>query len=69
MAAYKSGTETVPLGREVGGDERKDIQRESVDGNKGVLPLADGRQRCRNVLVELRDVIEGEAVGQINTRA
>ena len=45
MAAHERGTETVLLGREVGGDEGKDIQRDAVDVNEGVLPLADGRQR------------------------
>ena len=48
------------------GDERKDIQRDAVDGNKGVPPLADIRQCCRNIPVELRDVVEGEAVGEIS---
>ena len=43
MTAYESGAETVVLGREMGGDEGEDIQREAVYGNEGVHPLADCR--------------------------
>ena len=44
MATDGSGLETVPLGREEGGYERKDVQRNTVDGNEGVPPLAN---RCK----------------------
>jgi len=44
MPAYKRGAEAVVLGREMGGDQGNDIQRNAVYGNEGVLPLADGRQ-------------------------
>ena len=32
MTTDESSVETVPLGREVGGYERKDVQRNTVDG-------------------------------------
>ena len=45
MTTDGSGVETVPLGREVGGYERKDVQRNTVDGNERVPPRADSCQR------------------------
>ena len=45
MTAHESGVESVILGGEMGGDERKDIQRDTIDGNERVPPLADVRQR------------------------
>jgi len=50
----------------VGGDEGKDIRRETIDVNEGVPPLADVRQRGRDVPVELRNVVEGEAVEDVS---
>jgi hypothetical protein len=44
MTAYKTGAETVPLGREVGGDKGKDVHRDAVYANERVPPLADSRQ-------------------------
>ena len=44
MTAYKTNAEAVFLGREVGGDEGKDIQGDTVDVDEGVPPLANGRQ-------------------------
>ena len=61
MTTNERGAEAVLLGREVGRDERKDVQRYAVDGNEGVLPLANGCQCGRSVLVELRDLVWGEA--------
>jgi len=61
MTAYATGVETVRLGIEVGGNEGKDIQRDAVDMNEGVPPLADVCQRGRNIPVELGDVVKGEA--------
>ena len=37
MTTHESAAETILLRREVGGDEGKDIQRDAVDGNEGVL--------------------------------
>jgi len=31
MAAHEACAETVSLGREIGGDEGKDVQRDAVD--------------------------------------
>jgi len=44
MAAHEGGTETLLLGREIGGDQGEDIHRGAVYGNEGVDPLVDGRQ-------------------------
>ena len=65
MTTHERGTETVPLGGEVGGDEGEDIQWDAVDGNEGVLPLAYGCQCGRSILVELRNRIRSEAVGKL----
>ena len=66
MTAYESGVEEVLLGREMGGDERNNIQRDAIDGDERVPPLADIRQRRRNISVELRNIVEGETVGDIS---
>ena len=52
----------------MGGDEGKDIQRDTVYANERVPPLADIRQCSRNVPVELRDIIECGAAGRGNQR-
>jgi len=59
MTAHMTGAETVRLGIEVGGDEGKDVQRDAVDVNEGIPPLADVCQRGRNIPVEFRDVVRG----------
>ena len=66
MAAYIAGAETVRLEIEVGGDKGKDIQRKAIDVNERVPPLADVHQRGRNIPIELRNVVEGEAVEEIS---
>lgn len=63
VTAHESGAELFLLKSEMGRDKRENVQRNAVDGNKGVPPLADIRQHCGNVLVKLRDVVKGEAVG------
>ena len=68
VTAHTIGVQKVLLGIEMGGNERKDIQRNAVDGNEGVPPLANVCQRCRNVLIELRDVVEGKAAEGVNPR-
>ena len=45
MTADESGAESVLLGRQVGGDEGKNVQWDAVDGSKRVLPFAYGYQR------------------------
>ena len=62
MTTNERGAETVLLGREVGGDEREDVQRDAVDGDEGVLPLANGRQCGRSIPVESRNRVRGETV-------
>ena len=51
MAADEGGEESVLLGRQVGGDEGKNVERDAVDGGKRVLPFADGCQCGRSVAV------------------
>ena len=65
MTAYESGLETI-LQKEMGGDQGKDVQRDTVYGNEGVPPLPDSRQRSRDILVELRNLIEGETIEQVS---
>ena len=62
MVAYKSGAEAVLLGREIGGDEGKDIRREAAYGNQRVYPFTDGRQCSRSTSVEFGNVIKGETI-------
>jgi hypothetical protein len=45
MTTDGSGIETVPLGREVGGYERKDVQWNPVDWCERIPPLANRCQR------------------------
>ena len=66
MAAYITGPEMIRLGMEVGGDKGKDVQRNAVDVNEGVLPLTDICQRSGNIPVELRNIVKGEAVEEVN---
>ena len=57
MAAYKSGSETIPL-RKVGRNKRKDVRWDTVDACERILPLADSCKRGRNISFELRNRIE-----------
>ena len=66
MTAYVTGVETVRLGIEVGGDEGKDVQRNAVDMNERVPPLADVCQRGGSIPVELGDVVKGEAAEEVS---
>ena len=50
----------------MGGDKGKDLQWDAVDRNEGVPPLADGDQRGRDVLVELRKGIKREAIDEVS---
>ena len=61
MTAHESGAETVLLRREVGGDEGKDIQRDTVDGCEGVLQFADGYRCIRDIPFGLRNGVHGKA--------
>ena len=62
MTTYKTGVKYVTVRREMGGDEGEDVERNTVDRNQRVPPLADSRQRGRGVLVELRNRIRSETV-------
>ena len=66
MTAHMTGAETVRLRMEMGGDEGKDIERNAVDGNKRVPPLADICQCGRNTSVELRNSVEGETIEEVS---
>ena len=66
MTAYESGPETVFLGREMGGDLRKDLRRNAIDVDERVPPFADIRQRGRGIPVELKNLIGGKAMEQVS---
>ena len=57
MTAHKTREETVLLGREVGGDEGKEIQRDAVDVSDGVLPFTDNSKYGRNFALEVRNLV------------
>lgn len=61
MAAHGSGVETVLLAGEVDGDEGKDVRRDAVDVNEGVLPLVDGCKCGQNIPVELGNRFQAES--------
>ena len=50
------------IGREVCGDEGENFRRDAIDRDKWISSLADGRQRGRGIVVELRNGIRGEPV-------
>ena len=54
MTTHMTGTESVLLGTQMGGDERKNIQRNAIGVGEGVPPFTDVCQRGRSILVELR---------------
>ena len=62
MTAYKTCTEVVLLGREIGGYKGKDVQREAVDANERVPPFANSCQRDCGVVIKLGDLIQSDAV-------
>ena len=62
MTTHMTGTESVLLGTQMGGDERKNIQRNAIGVSEGVPPFTDVCQRGRSILVELRHTVEGKAV-------
>ena len=66
MTAHMTGAKTVHLGVEMGRDEGKDIERNAVDGSQRVPPPADIRQRGRNISLELRNSIKGEAAREVS---
>jgi hypothetical protein len=66
MSAHETGAKTILLGREMGRDEGKDIQRDSVYVNERVPPLANSRQCGRGILVELGNTIESEAMEEVS---
>ena len=66
MAAHKTDVKTVLLGREMGGDEGKDVQRNAVYAKEGVPPLPDSCQRGRDILVQSRNVIKSEATKEVS---
>ena len=57
MTAHESCTENISLGREVCGDEVKDVQRDTVDGSEGVLQFANRYKYGGDVAFELRNYI------------
>ena len=62
MAAHIAGANKVPLVREVGGDKGENVQRDTIDGDERVPPLADIRQSDRSILIKLRHRVEGKSV-------
>lgn len=66
VTAYMGGLQTVLDIRKVVGDEGNDIQRNAIDLNEGVPPLADICRRNGNIPVKLRNIVEGEAVEEVS---
>ena len=66
MAADKSGTEAIFLGREVGGDKEKGVDWDTIDANEGVLPLANSRKCSNNILLEPRNRIRAVTAEEIS---
>ena len=66
---HKRGAKTILLGWEMSEDQGEDVQREAVYGNEGVHPLADSRQCSRGILVELRNLIQCEPIGEVSVLA
>ena len=64
MTAYESRPETVLLGFEMGGDERKDLRRDAVYANEGVPLPTDGHQCACYTPVEATNLIEGETISK-----
>ena len=60
-----SCAKTVPLRKEMGGNDGKDIQWDAVDWNERVPPFADSCQCARSIPVELRNTIKSEATEQV----
>ena len=50
----------------MGGDKRKNIQRDAVYVNERIPPFANFHQRGRDVQVKLRELIKGEAIEGIS---
>ena len=48
--------------REMSGNEGENFDRDAIDGDERVPPLADSFQRSRSIPVELRSMVEGEPV-------
>lgn len=66
MAADESCTEAIFLGGKVGGDKEKGVQWDTIYADQCVLPLADGRECGRNVLLELGNRIRAVATEEVN---
>ena len=62
MTTHESAEETVLLRREVNGNKGKDVQRDAVDGNEGILRFTNGRKYNRDVPFELRKSVQGNGV-------
>ena len=61
MTTHECCAENISLGREVRGDEGKDVQRDTVHGTKGVFQFT-GRYECGEYIAfELRNHIIGDA--------
>ena len=67
MAAHESGTESITLGREMGGDKGKDIHRDTVDESERVPPFLNGDQCCCSVPVKSRNGVQGETGEEVST--
>ena len=67
VAADESGAESVLLGRQVGGDEGKNVEWDAIDGSKRVPPFTDRCQCGRSVPVELRNGIQREAAEEVSS--
>ena len=62
MTAYGTEAKYITSRGEISGDEREDVERDAIDRDERVPPLADSRQRGRGVLIKLRNRVEGGTV-------
>ena len=65
MTTHETGAEAFSLGREMGGNERKDIQWDSVYVDERVSPFANSGHRDGDIVIELGDIVEGESAVEV----
>ena len=67
VTAHESGTKSIILGREMGGDNGKDIHRDAIDKSEIVPPFPDSGQRCCSVLIKSGNGIQGVTAEEVST--
>jgi hypothetical protein len=62
MTTHGTEAKYITSRGEIGGDERENVERDAIERDERVPPLADSRQRGRGILIKLRNHIEGGTV-------